>query len=160
LTAPDPLGYGTGLQQSTGFAAPGGGLEFDLFTDGSSTDTGVLEFGEPGSSGRIELVNAGTADSWPVHRIDGPTPTAGFDIVDVASGKRLRFVGVVPAGSHLTIDTATGSVILDDVADRSSQLTRREWTPIPPSGSATLAFLPLSTSTAAALTTSYASAWW
>lgn len=142
LYAPDPVGYGPGRSVSTGFASETGGLEFDLFTDGSA-DTGWLEFGAGGSSGRVTLTNAGTAPSWPVHRIAGPTPESGFEIVDVASGKRLRFVGAVPAGSHLLIDTATGAATLDDVADRSSLLVMREWTPVLAGGDATLAFLPL-----------------
>lgn len=159
LYAPDPVGYGPGRSVSTGFASETGGLEFDLFTDGSM-DTGWLEFGAGGSSGRVTLTNAGTAPSWPVHRIAGPTPESGFEIVDVASGKRLRFVGAVPAGSHLLIDTATGAATLDDVADRSSQLVMREWTPVLAGGDATLAFLPLSAPTAATLTTAFAAAWW
>lgn len=138
LYAPDPVGYGPGVVVSTGFAQPGGGLEFPLFDD-----TGVLEFGSRASSGRVTVTNAGAADSWPVLRIAGPVADQGFEVVDVESGRRLRYVGGVPDGSHLDIDTATASVVLDDVADRSGLLTIRQWSPVPAGGPLSLAFLPL-----------------
>lgn len=159
LSAPDPLAYGPGIEVATGFAVEVGGLQFDLFTDGT-TVTGSLEFGAAGSSGQVVLNNPGNADSYPVHRIDGPTPTAGFDIVDTATGNRIRFTGPVPAGSVLEIDTATGTAILDGVADRSGLLTIAEWTPVPAGGTSVLAFLPLSTATTAMLRTAIAPAWW
>lgn len=159
FSAPDPLGYGPGIEVSTGFAVEVGGLQFDLFTDGT-TVTGSLEFGAAGSSGQVNLTNPGNADSYPVHRIDGPTPAAGFDIVDVATGSRIRYSGTVPAGSVLEIDTATGTATLDGVADRSALLTLSEWTPVPAGNSAVLAFLPLSAATPARLRTAFAPAWW
>lgn len=159
LLAPDPIAYGPGRVVSTGFPSESGGLKFDLFTDGS-TPTGWLEFGTPGSTGRNRVDNAGTAPLWVVHRVLGPTPEGGFEIVDTVTGRRIRFVGTVPAGSVLEIDTAAGTATLDGVADRSGQLTIREWTPVPAGGSTEFAFLPLSAATSAVLETAFASAWW
>lgn len=158
--APDPNGYGPGRSATTGFAELTGGLAFDLFTDGAGTTTGYLEFGEQGSSGRVDLTNEGNAETWPVLEISGPTPSAGFEIVDVPTGRRVRYVGVVPAGSVLTLDTAAGSVLLDAVADRSGLLTVREWAPVPASGATSLAFLSLGETTPATLRAVWAPAWW
>ena len=159
LSAPDPVGYGPGGVVSTAFAQQSGGLQFDLFTDGTVI-TGSLEFGPAGSTGRNRVDNAGTAPLWVAHRITGPTPDAGFEVVDITTGRRLRYVGVVPAGSVLDIDTGEGSVTLDGVADRTGLLTVSEWTPVPAGGSTEFAFLPLSAATSAVLETAFASAWW
>jgi hypothetical protein len=159
LLAPDPIGYGPGQVASTGFAREVGGLEFDLFTDGQA-DTGYLEFGEVGNNGRNRVTNPGSAPLWVAHRVTGPTPAAGFEIVDTSTGERLRYADVVPAGSTLDIDTAEGSAILDGVADRSGRLTVAEWGPVPARGDTEFAFIPLSAATGAVLQTAFAPAWW
>ena len=159
LFAADPVAYGPGQSATTGFAEEGGGLQFPLFTDGT-TDVGYLDFGAPGTSGRVDLSNAGTAEFWPVFRIAGPTPAAGFEIVDVPTGRRIRYAGQVPSGSVLEIDTATGSVILDGTADRSGLVTVREWTAVPAGGSTTVGFVPLGPDGSATCTVIWADAWW
>lgn len=159
LYAPDPVGYGDELGTWTGFPLMVGGLEFDLFTDDEGVDTGYLEFGESGGTGRVALVNDGTADSWPRYRVAGPV-VDGFEILDVPSGRRLRFEGDVAAGSAVSIDTATGVVLLDDVADRSGLLTVREWIPVSAGSTTEVMFLPLGSYTAASLTITWAPAWW
>lgn len=154
LYASDPLGYGAVQCVDTPYPAPAGGLEFDLFAGG------VLEFGEPGSTGRVVLTNPGTADVSYLARVDGPVDGRGFEIVDIPTGRRLRYAAAVPAGTYVEIDTATGSVRLDGTADRSGLLTLRQWTPVPASGSTELAFLPLGAATAATLTVTYSPGWW
>ncbi|WP_454728838.1 hypothetical protein [Cellulosimicrobium protaetiae] len=157
--APDPLGYGDELSTSSGFPLLNGGLEFDLFTDGAD-DTGFLEFGDGGgSSGRVVLTNIGTADTWPRFRTDGPV-VDGFELLEIGTGRRLRFEGDVAAGSSISIDAATGVVLLDDVADRSGLLTVREWFPVPAGGTAEVMFLPLGSYTTAQLTVTWAPASW
>lgn len=138
----DPLRYGTAATLETGFPVLAGGLEFDLFTDGT-TDTGFLEFGSASSNGRVVTSNAGNADAWPQFTITGPVPA--FQIVAVESGRRLVFSRPVNAGDSLVIDTATGVVLLNggDV-DYSGYLTTAEWAPVPAGGSQTFAFLPVS----------------
>ncbi|WP_407316626.1 hypothetical protein UQW22_09860 [Isoptericola halotolerans] len=161
LYAADPVGYGPGQSASTGFGdSSGSGLQFDLFTDGEDMVTGFLEFGQPASSGRLSLSNPGTAETWPVYEVSGPTANEGFEIVDVPTGRRIRFEGYVPFGSTLTIDTGDGSVLLDDVADRSGLLTLREWSPIPAGGSTEVQFLTLGSPTPATLRAVYAPGWW
>ena len=159
MSAPDPIGYGPGSVASTGFAQQQGGLEFDLFTNGTE-GVGYLDFGPAGSTGRNRVRNDGNAPLWVSHRITGPTPTSGFEIVDTTTGRRLRYAGVVPAGSVLDIDTGDGSVTLDGVADRGGALAVREWGSVPAGSSTEFAFLPLSSATGAVMQTAYASAWW
>src|SRR5690606_9897811 len=77
----DPFRYAAPVVESTGFAQMLGGLEYDLFTDGTD-DTGVLEYGDPGTeTGMVDVTNAGTADAWPVFTVTGPTPPEGVDIL-------------------------------------------------------------------------------
>lgn len=158
LYAPDPVGYGAQVSVSTGLRAQAGGMEFDLFTDGV-VDTGFLEFGETGSTGRVRVVNQGTAETWPVFTVAGWAPP--FQIVETATGRRLEYSGVVPAGSSLSIDSATGVVLLDEVADRSGSLVRREWAPVPAHASSEFLFLPLGpVSPTASLTVTCSPGWW
>lgn len=159
LFAADPIGYGPGAAQTTGFREQAGGLRFPLFSNGAS-DVGRLDFGQQGSAGELTLTNPGNAETWTVLRIDGPTPPEGFDILDVPSGRRLRYTQAIMAGSSVEIDSATATVILDGVADRSRFLTIREWTAVQPGGATTLAFLPLGAWSVGKLTVAYAPAWW
>lgn len=160
LRAPDPLLYADHVVAGpTGYPALAGGLAFDLFTDGT-TDTGFLEFGAPSSSGRLTLTNPGTANAWPVYAITGPVPDAGFELVCTTTGRRLRFVGAIATGSTLTIDSATGAVLLDQTADRGGRLTHREWFSVPAGGSCEVLFTPLGTTSAATLTATYSPPYW
>jgi hypothetical protein len=158
LFAPDPIGYGPGRTASTSYVQQSGGLEFPLFSDGTD-DTGWLEFGEAGSQGTIVLGNQGTADTWPLFAVDGPV-VGGFQIVDQATGRVLEYSGDVADGSTLTLDAAQGTVMLDGVADRSTLLTRRQWSPVPANGGTTVTFLPLASHTDATLHATWAPGWW
>lgn len=156
---PDPLRYAAPVSVPTGFARDLSGLRFPLFTDGT-TPTGVLTFGDPGTlTGMVELANVGTVEAWPVHRVLGPVPAAGFEIVTVETGERLRFEGPVPDGSTLTITPKQGLVTLDGV-DRLTSLTVRDWAPVPPGDSRTFHFRPLGGDSTAVLTVELASTYW
>ena len=159
--APDPLRYASPVTVHTGFPVQSGGLEYDLYTDGA-TDTGALEYGIAGATGRILLTNPGNAAAWPVYEIAGPVPAEGFVVRAVGSGGYLRFEGGVPDGSTLLIDSAQGAetALMDGVSDRSGQVTRLDPMPIPAGGSLELAFINLGTVTAAQLTASFAPGWW
>jgi hypothetical protein len=148
----DPYRYGAAVTDSTQFAQDTGGLEFDLFTDGTSTDVGYLDFGTPGTvDGLVTLTNTGSVDGFPVFTVTGPTPDGGFAIV--SDGRTIQFERPVQAGSALVIDTASGTALLDG-ADYSRYLTRREWWSIEPGESATAFFSPLGGATSAVLTAS------
>lgn len=154
----DPLRYGPAATLETGFPVLAGGLEFDLFTDGSA-DTGFLEFGAMSSNGRVVTSNAGNADAWPQFTVTGPVPP--FQIVAVESGRRLVFSRSVNAGDSLVIDTATGVVVLNggDV-DYSGYLTTAEWASIPAGGAQTFAFLPVSGTGTGTMAVTWRPAFW
>ncbi|SFK31423.1 Phage tail protein [Cellulomonas sp. KH9] len=156
--AADPLRYGDTINESTSFPFAAGGLEFPLFTDGV-TDTGYLEFGAQGSTGRVTVTNIGTAATSPQFEVTGPTPP--FSIVHVESGRRLSFAQSVAAGDRLLIDSATGLVVLNggDV-DYSGMLTRAEWSPVGPGESASFAFIPDGPFADGTLTVIFRPAWW
>lgn len=155
----DPLRYAASIRRSATFGVLTGGLEYDLYTDGT-TDTGYLEYGAASTTSRITLTNTGDEDVWPQFEIVGPIPIEGFDILCIGSGNRLRFAGAVPAGSTLVIDTATGTVVIDGYADRSGLLTVREWTPVPAGGAVQFEFFPLGLYSAAVLTANFSPGWW
>jgi len=159
--APDPLRYASPVTISTGFPVQLGGLEYDLYTDGA-TDTGFLEFGIAGATGRILLVNAGNAAAWPTYEITGPVPAEGFEIRAVGTGGAIRFQGSIPDGSTLLIDSAQGAetALMDGVSDRSGQVTQLDPMPIPAGGSLELAFINLGAISAAQLTASITQGWW
>ena len=149
--APDPLRYAAPVSVATGFPVLAGGLEYDLYTDGT-VDTGFLEYGISGTTGRMTITNTGNADATLFYEIAGPVPEEGFDILLVGTGARLRFAGAVSAGSRLVIDSANGLVLIDGVADRSGLLTWRDWFTVPAGGSIEIAFVNLGSFSAAQLT--------
>jgi len=154
----DPLRYGAPVPVTTGFPVLTGGLEFDLFTDGT-TDTGFLEFGAASATGSVVVTNPGNEDVWPQFEITGPLDT-GIEVVKVGTGERLRFEGGVSTGSVLVLDSATGAVVIDGYADRSGLLTIRDWSSVPPGGSAEFDFVPLGTFSAATLTATVSPGFW
>ena len=157
--APDPLRYGAPVSATTGFPVLAGGLEYDLFTDGTE-DTGYLEYGEASETGRLLLTNPGNADVWPQFEVTGPLPEQGLEVVRVGTGERLRFVGGVSTGSRLVLDSATGDVMIDGYADRSGLLTIRDWSPVAPGGSAEFEFIPLGAFSTAQLTATVSPGFW
>ena len=104
-----------------------------------------------------EYRSAMLRDAYPAFTVRGPAP-AGFTITNIETGQRIVSTTVIPAGSALTITTANGTAYLDG-ADRSGQLTVREWTPVPPGGERTFQF-SAPTHTAAALVASVRDTHW
>ncbi|UIW13270.1 minor tail protein [Arthrobacter phage Crewmate] len=154
MVAPDPRKYGDSLSAYTLAAAPGGGLVHDLFT---GDNAGVLDFGDAGIPGTATLENVGTADTAPRFTISGYAP--GFTITETNSGAKLVYADTVAAGQTLIIDAADGSVLLDGYADRSTYLTRRDWTRIPGRTRATYLFESPGNS-GASMTLGASPAWW
>lgn len=164
--APDPLRYSQPVTYSTGSPTAEGGLAFPLFhSDYLGRTTGVLSFGPAPAEGRLTVSNEGTADTWPVLRVVG-TPVGGFAVQHVESGRRVEYVGDVPAPYVLEVDSGTGTAVLVHpdtgrlLADRSGMLTRREWVPVPAGGSASFQFTAPTFAAAARLDVTVRGAWW
>lgn len=154
LLAPDPYRYGAVSSDSTGFAmdAVGAGLVFPLFPGG------VLDFGALGDPGIASVSNAGTASASVVFRVAGPAD--GFTITDTTTGKRVTYLGDLPAGSELVLDGRDGSVVIDGVADRSGDTVVEAWPVLGAGQSRDFLFAPLGGTTAAVLTTETTATYW
>src|SRR5690606_10790149 len=106
--APDPYRYGPTQTQTTGLPMDAGGLRYPLFTDGAGTELDHLDYGEYGDEGGVTLVNEGSALGWPRFAVAGPAPS-GFTLTEMTTGRRLLYVGSIPSGSSVTLDSATGA---------------------------------------------------
>ena len=157
--APDPLRYAAPVTLTTGYPAPAGGLEYDLYTDGAGVDLGFLEYGAPSPTGRLVLVNPGTADVSPVFKVTGPV-VGGFELIRTGTGDRLRYVGDIPAGSTVTLDSADATVLMDALYDRAGNLTIRDWWAIGAESSVEVTFVPTGPLTAASLAVTFAPGYW
>lgn len=150
---PDPLRYGP-LQSAgpVGLPVSGGGLAYPLAYP--------LDYGTAATPGLLSLTNVGTADSSVLFTVTGALPS-GFEISS-ASGKRLTYPDPLFSGDVLTLDTATGAVLLGGTADRRASLTVADWMQVPAGGSITVRFSSLGGAfdAAATLTASMRPAYW
>jgi hypothetical protein len=122
----DPVKYALPRELITGLPTAGGGLTYNLFDP-----AGTLDYGANGNLGRVQLTNAGTAEVWPSVRVDGGLAD-GFFVQRLDTGQTVRYDRVVPLGSWVDIDFATGAVVIDGVSDGSTYLTRGEFFSVPP----------------------------
>lgn len=131
---PDPLRYGpAGAAVSSGLPTSGGGLVYPLAYP--------LDYGTPGDTGQITVVNDGTAPAPIAFRVTGSLPL-GFEI-SADTGERLVYVETVPAGQTLWGDTGTGTLLAEGTSERRGNLTVADWMQVPPKSSITLQFTSL-----------------
>ena len=158
FVARDPVKYGAEVEYSTGLAAGGGGLEYELGEGGAG---GALYYGSNGNLGRVTLVNDGTADTWPFFEVTG-TLDGGFYLQRLDTGDVLRYDRVVPAGSTVSINSRTAAVLVDGVSDASTYLTRDQFFSVPAGGSIEVQFNAVSTSSGSPTVTATvpSGGWW
>lgn len=147
FVAYDPVKYSAPRQLVTGLPSAGGGLTYELHEP-----SGTLDYGANGDLGRVELSNAGTAEVWPRVRVDGGL-SQGFFAQRLDTGQTVRYDRVVPSGSWVEIDFATGAVLVDGVSDGSTYLTRGEFFSVPPGVSYDVQFNALGVATGSPLMT-------
>jgi hypothetical protein len=132
-----------------------------------STTAGVLswplDFGTPGSTGRLSVVNVGTADTHPVITFQGPV--AMPSLTNTATGDVLEYDLPLAEGDALVVDTLAGTVTLNGTASRLYTATSRsvpERTFVIPPGTTSLLFraAPGSTNPAASVAVRYRAAYW
>lgn len=87
-----------------------GGLTFPI--------TFPIAFNATVTSGSALVTNGGTADVGMVFRIDGPAPEPRITLARGTDVQTLRCNLTVESGQWLTIDTATRSVLLNDLVSR------------------------------------------
>lgn len=160
LEAADGRKYGPWIADLEAQPAGGGagdGLIFPLF---GPEGVGTLDFGAFSPSGLIEITNTGTAESWPIFRVQGRIDEPGFQIVSDAS--ILQFSGAVPLGQVLTLSPYSGGrATLGGVDLTGESLTRSEWMPIGPGETRQFAFNPLGAFDGnARLFADFREAWW
>lgn len=151
MTAADPRKYGVAQFDSAGLPTAGTGLVYPI--------TYPLDWGQPGTGGRVTLTNQGTAVTAPVFHVEGGL--SSVTITQQGSGRRLTLDREIPVGSVVVFDGRTRRVTLDGVTDISSTfLTRREWPVIEPGESSTFMFSGNATGGVPTLTGELQSAWW
>jgi hypothetical protein len=126
VVAYDPLRYGSEVSASTGVPVSGGGLLWPLGT----TALEYWDWGDSGTSGRVSITNAGTADVWPTISALGGLGE-GFVATNVATGETIRFERPIPAGSTVAINQRTGSASIDGQSDVGGFITERGFFTIP-----------------------------
>jgi hypothetical protein len=151
----DPVRYSDAATVSTGLPAGGGGLQYPL-----GTPSGSLYYGANGGLGRVSATNSGTADTWPVFTVSGQLDD-GFYIQRLDTGQTLRYDRVVPAGPTVSIDTATGEVLIDGASDGSTYLTRSDLFSVPAMSSIDVQFNPVGSSSGTPqMDMGFRSGWW
>jgi hypothetical protein len=126
VLATDPLRYGDPLSVTTGIPVSGGGLLWPLGT----TALEYWDWGDDGTSGRVSITNAGTADVWPTISALGGLGE-GFVATNVTTGETIRFVRPIPEGSTVAINQRTGSASIDGQSDVGGFITERGFFTIP-----------------------------
>ena len=150
---PDPLRYGPSQTAGPiGLPTSGGGIVYPL--------TYGITYGTQGVVGHLTLTNPGTADTSVVFTVTGSLPS-GFSITS-SDGQLLTYPEPLAAGEVLTLDTATGFVLLGGTSDRRSNLTNADWMQVPAGGSLTVSFASLGGTydPAATLTATTRPAYW
>ncbi|MET7811787.1 hypothetical protein ABZT26_13115 [Streptomyces sp. NPDC005395] len=132
-----------------------------------ATTAGVLawplDFGTPGSTGRMTVVNTGTAETHPVVEFRGPVTAPS--LTNVTTGDVLEYDLPLADGDRLVVDTLAGTVVLNGTASRLYTATSRsvpERTFVIPPGTNPLSFraAPGSTDPAASVVVRYRAAYW
>ncbi|WP_256107209.1 phage distal tail protein [Streptomyces sp. ODS05-4] len=114
-TATDPRRFGPVLRQGgTVLPVAEPGLVFD--GEAGSGLQWPLEWGADGVSGGFTAVNEGGAPAHPVIEFRGPVRQPALIRLD--DGSRLQYDLVLGAGEVLTVDTESGTVVLNGTASR------------------------------------------
>lgn len=135
-----------GLYSTSGVTAAGGGLYTPLPIVPSSGGglvfpvTFPITFGAPAANGRLLTVNDGTADAFSTFTVAGGGMVGGFTLVEVNSGRRITVERDLTAANTVTVNSRTGSVMLDG-SPIPGYVTRSEWWPVPAKGSTEVQFL-------------------
>lgn len=133
VKAPDPRRYGDVVISSTGLAAPGTGLSWPIVWP--------VNWGTIGESGRANAANAGNAETISKYVVSNGEMPDGFDLVNVATGERLSYLGPVTVGTVVTLDTATRSALINGSGPGSRFLASPQWWSVPARSSAEIQFL-------------------
>ncbi|MFD7236463.1 hypothetical protein ACFWAT_14295 [Streptomyces syringium] len=121
--ASDPRRYSLAEQQvEARLPRPEPGLDWHL-DPGPESLGWPLDFGAPGTTGDLVAVNTGDASSHPVVVFRGPVDRPS--LTNVATGDTLEYDIALATDDTLLVDTAAGTVILNNTASRLYTVTAR-----------------------------------
>ncbi|MEV7089910.1 phage tail protein [Streptomyces sp. NPDC093085] len=126
-TATDPRRFGADEQRArTGLPAPEPGLDWHPGAsedgpgdgpDGPGSGLGwPLDWGTAGTNGSLTAVNSGDTAAHPLIEFRGPVRRPS--LTRLSDGRRLQYDITLAADDVLTVDTWTGTVVLNDTASR------------------------------------------
>ncbi|MDQ0794584.1 phage tail domain-containing protein [Streptomyces sp. B1I3] len=114
-TATDPRRYGTVQHEAvTGLPVSESGMAWD-----DAAGSGLvwpLTWGTNGAAGSITAVNGGGASVRPVVEFRGPVQRPS--LTRLSDGRQLQYDLALGAGDLLSVDTESGTVLLNDTASR------------------------------------------
>lgn len=152
VTAADPRRYEIDQQSgTTGLPVSSGGITLPFTLPVTLSAVSV--------SGQVTATNAGTVESCPVIRIDGPVanPVVLAQYQD-STVRQLRYGETIASGDYLTIDVDSKQALLNGSASRRRYLSA-QWPVIPANESVIFQFSGDVYAPAALMTVSWRSAW-
>ena len=134
--AADPRRYGTGQTDSTTLRVASGGLEFPLVFP--------LDFGGDASSGgRVVTINSGNSATVTTFTVSAGQMLDGFELVNVATGQRVTYVGPVVSGTAIVVDFAARVAFINGTTPAGRYLSSPQWWSVLPDSSLEVAFVAL-----------------
>jgi hypothetical protein len=124
---------GSGYYATAGVAVSGIAFGLDL-------DFG-LDFGTTPNDGRITVVNDGTTEATSTYVISGGSMPDGADIVNIATGERLTYIGPIVEGTYLEFDPRTQAVFLNGANPMGRYLPNPAWWVVPAGGRLEIQFV-------------------
>lgn len=137
MTAADPKRYGTPVVVSNTLAVAGTGLDLDF---GLILDFGV-DFGTTPNDGRLTVVNDGRSETTTTFVVKNGAMPDGVEIVNIATGERLVYVGPIVSGTTLEFDPRTQAVFVNGTNPSGRFLPNPAWWAVPPMSSLEIQFL-------------------
>lgn len=153
LTALSSCLYGLeSVSGTTGLPKTSGGMVFPYRFEEPTVSLSSWLWSENVISGNVPLLNAGTASSPVMIRIDGPVVNP--QVLHVGSGHVMAFDMSLGSGHYAIINGTTHEVLIDGTDPARGRVTRREWSQAEP-GSNVWAFSASEYSDMARMTVSF-----
>nr|UVX91630.1 MAG: tail protein [Bacteriophage sp.] len=131
LTSLSPYLYG--LDSVSGVSrlpSSSGGMQFPYHFEEAGVSLSSWLWSEEVVSGRVALLNVGTAPSPVMIRIDGPVVDP--QVLHVGSGRVMAFAMSLGSGHYATINGMTHEILIDGTDPARGRVTRREWSQAEP----------------------------
>ncbi|MFF4738776.1 hypothetical protein ACFY2W_23265 [Streptomyces sp. NPDC001262] len=121
--ATDPRRYTVVEQRVEGqLPRPEPGLDWHL-DPGPESLLYPLDFGAPGATGALSVLNAGDADAHPLIAFRGPVDRPS--LTNVGTGQTIEYDIALAVDDELLVDTGAGTVTLNSTASRLYTVTSR-----------------------------------